>query len=283
MDTSPKRERSPRQRKAAPPGGAAPVRAPGIDRPIPTPRAVMDSMLDPHAVLTPVDRSGMIVDFTIDEANDAAMKDSVGLTGPVLGRRLTDAMPEAAALIPALAQVMQSGGTVDRDDLVAAHPGQPTRHVHLRAVRDGSRLRLTWRDVTDQHDTTRRLGDLQERYRLLVEHSGALIVATDERATITGVSPAVINVLGWHPADLLGRPLAEFTHPGDTGDLAPMDGSASPAVAPRPVRLRVHRGAYRWFTMSSIPLHSGDDSLKRLVLAHPRLAEDPDSDAPGST
>ncbi len=246
-----------------------------------TPAAVMDAMIDPHAVLSAVREAGTISDFTIEEANAAAVRSPFISPGPVVGRRLTQAVPEAAMVISALSQVMLSGQPLDLDGLDLARPGRPSMRLLLRAVPDGPRVRLTWRDVTEQHDTSRRLAVLLERYSLLIEHSGAVVVATDEHDTITGVSPAVTGVLGWHPADLLGHPLSEFTHPDDTEAPSRPIGASGPPTA-RPARLRGHHGTYSWFTMASVPLHSGD-SHKRLVLAHPGVDSTVEQDGTGLT
>jgi len=60
----------------------------------------------------------------------------------------------------------------------------------------------------------------EERYRLLVENSADMITLQDREGLITFASPSVARVLGFQPAEVLGRRLRDFVHEDDVRTLA---------------------------------------------------------------
>ncbi len=59
-----------------------------------------------------------------------------------------------------------------------------------------------------------RTRDSEARYRLLAEYSSDVTVAVAD-GVVVYVSPAVGDMFGWQPAQVVGRTLAEFCHPDD--------------------------------------------------------------------
>lgn len=51
----------------------------------------------------------------------------------------------------------------------------------------------------------------EARYRLLAENVADVIVTLDRRRRFTYVSPSIFRLLGYHPDDLIGRSIAEFS------------------------------------------------------------------------
>jgi PAS domain S-box-containing protein len=64
------------------------------------------------------------------------------------------------------------------------------------------------------------LGTSEERYRLLVENSADMITLQDGQGLITFASPSVTRMLGFQPAEILGRRLRDFVHEDDVRILA---------------------------------------------------------------
>ena len=64
------------------------------------------------------------------------------------------------------------------------------------------------------------LGTSEDRYRLLVENSADMITLQDRRGLITFASPSVARVLGFQPAEVMGRKLSDFVHEDDVRILA---------------------------------------------------------------
>ena len=52
-------------------------------------------------------------------------------------------------------------------------------------------------------------------FQALVEHAQDWIVVLDAQAVIRYASPAIERVLGYRPAERVGRPGLELLHPGD--------------------------------------------------------------------
>jgi two-component system cell cycle sensor histidine kinase/response regulator CckA len=64
------------------------------------------------------------------------------------------------------------------------------------------------------------LSTSEERYRLLVENSADMITLQDGQGRITFASPSISRILGFPPAEVLGRRLRDFVHEDDAKVLA---------------------------------------------------------------
>lgn len=104
-------------------------------------RATLDSLLDPHVVLTAVrDASGEIVDFEYTDANTAACEYN-GLTyAQLIGSRLLDLLPGhlSTGLMEQYRTVIETGVPLVLDDYVYAlepswRRGEALRHPRRRA------------------------------------------------------------------------------------------------------------------------------------------------------
>lgn len=74
------------------------------------------------------------------------------------------------------------------------------------------------RQQASLQETQRLARESEERYRLLAEFSSDVTVAVSA-GVVSYVSPAVQAQFGWHPEQLLGRPLAHFCHPDDVASV----------------------------------------------------------------
>jgi diguanylate cyclase (GGDEF)-like protein/PAS domain S-box-containing protein len=126
-------------------------------------RGVLDTMQDPWVLLDPVREpsTGRIVDFVYADANIAACVANGVPREELLGRRLLDLYPEhePRGLIEAYANVIISGRPLAVDDDPFPDREDPRRILRFdnRAVRIGTQLSLTWRDVTDRYERRQRL------------------------------------------------------------------------------------------------------------------------------
>jgi diguanylate cyclase (GGDEF)-like protein/PAS domain S-box-containing protein len=183
-----------------------------------TSRAILDSLLDPHLLLTPRrDRTGKITDFTITDANTAAADYYHLDRHDLLGRRLLEFLPadSAGALMAMARDAHESGEPLVVNNYAFAFEiyGQE-RRFDIRAVRINNEIVWTWRDVTERHLAAKRLAVSEERYRLLAENSSD-VVARISRGSILWISPSVLPTFGWAVDECVGRKVEDFLDPDD--------------------------------------------------------------------
>ena len=169
---------------------------------------MLESMLDPLVLGQPVrDAGGRIVDFVYAEANPAACR-WIGLDRDrLLGRRMLELLPalESTGLLRRLAETAETGRPMVADDLPFPLPDRGVRRMDVRAVRAGRWVSLVWRDVTDRLAAAERMAASEEHFRLLAENSKDVVIRIGADDRILWVSPSIETVLGWSPADCIGR------------------------------------------------------------------------------
>ena len=89
----------------------------------------------------------------------------------------------------------------------------------------------------------------EERLRALFQHSSDIAMVFRRSGRIIFVSPSVERVVGWRPADLIGKNGWDFLHPDDVAaDMAEVEAALA---AGRPItrewRMRRPDGTYAWF------------------------------------
>jgi len=178
-------------------------------------RATLDSLLDPHVVLTAVrDDSGAIVDFEYTDANAAACEFNGIPYEQLIGMRLLDLLPghQRAGLMDQYRAVIETGEPLVLNDYV--YPleirGGEEIHFDVRGVALGDSLVYTWRDVSDRSLQVSALERAEADYRSLVEGMSDLVYRTNADRKIEWVSPSVTRVLGWQPDEMLGRTIESF-------------------------------------------------------------------------
>ena len=101
--------------------------------------------------------------------------------------------------------------------------------------------------------------DKSEMIRALFENSRDLMHVVGPTGVHKLVNPAWTTLLGWDPAEVVGRPAIEFTHPDDReGVIARLTALPANGVTARHVRMRTKSGDYRWFAARTQKLANGD-------------------------
>ncbi len=181
-------------------------------------RATLDSLLDPHVVMTAVrDDSGRIIDLEYTDANSAACAYNGMTHEELMGRRLLEFLPahREAGVFDLIVESIETGRSLVIDDIV--YPlellGGQDRHFDIRGVPLGDSIVYTWRDVTERHEQIEELERAEREYRSLAEATTDMVYRTDSDGIIQWVSPSVRRVRGWEPADLIGRSARHFSDP----------------------------------------------------------------------
>src|SRR5262249_6600229 len=75
------------------------------------------------------------------------------------------------------------------------------------------------RDIAARKRAEQALRESESRYRNLIEKSHSLICTHDMEGRLLSVNPAAATSLGYEPAEMVGRNLADFSHPGTQANL----------------------------------------------------------------
>lgn len=110
------------------------------------------------------------------------------------------------------------------------------------------------REMSAEHQRSlEELAASERRYRMLAENATDVVYAIDPSGMISWISPSVEEILGWLPADLIGKPLLEILNPDDLDLLSPrlIDLSATGAGKGNvEMRYLDAAGAWRWMSVT---------------------------------
>ena len=180
-------------------------------------RATLDSLLDPHVMLEAVrDEKGKIIDFLYTDANEAACSYNSLSRAQFVGRRLLELLPghTSTGLLDMYRDALESDQPLVLNDFVYPHEIlAQERRYDIRAIRVGDALSFTWRDVTERYLLAKRLAASEEHYRLLTVNSYDTAIRVADDDTVLWISPSIKDLLGWDPAEWIGRPVTDFVTP----------------------------------------------------------------------
>ncbi len=143
--------------------------------------------------------------------------------------------------------------------------------------RDGEwRALVIARDISENRRAQQELRDSEERYRVIAETSGELISEIDREGRMHFASPAVRQVLGFAPEELVGTKPVIAIHPDDvprcvdaflesirTGELMRIP----------PYRVRSKDGSWRWLETDGIQFLRADGELRFLAVSRDRTEQ----------
>ncbi|HEY3276431.1 MAG TPA: PAS domain S-box protein [Syntrophorhabdaceae bacterium] len=115
------------------------------------------------------------------------------------------------------------------------------------------------RDVTDRTRAESLLKESEEKYRSLTETISDVIYELDDRGTITYISPVITDIMGYEPADLVGKHFTDFVHKDDRGRLAGRFSELMKGIEyPSDYRVIDKSGHVRWVRTKTRPVMKGD-------------------------
>lgn len=119
----------------------------------------------------------------------------------------------------------------------------------------------------------RELQSSEEHFRSLIENASDIIMVVDRRGPIRYVSPAVERVLGFLPADLIGRHIVRFIHPDDqTAALAVTQADRPSGGAADSMQVRFRRADGQWRTLEAATTNRIGDPVVNGVVVNLRDA-----------
>ena len=152
-------------------------------------RTSVENMLDCFGIYSAIrDRSGKIVDFSIEYLNAAALQ-SNKMTPEHIGQRLCELLPAhvESGLFAEYCRVVETGQPLIKESLIYADVfgGQEaTRAYDIRASKWNDGFVVSWRDVTERKQTESALlnayAELEERAAQLTETNENLQVALED-------------------------------------------------------------------------------------------------------
>jgi PAS domain S-box-containing protein/putative nucleotidyltransferase with HDIG domain len=113
---------------------------------------------------------------------------------------------------------------------------------------------------------------VEERFRMLVEHSSDLILIVDAEARVTYCSPSVERLVGYSQNEVTGRTADEFIEGDDLAFIAALRSQAAARRAPAPsegkLQVRKKDGTLRWFGWAAS--NRLDDEMVRGIVINAR-------------
>jgi PAS domain S-box-containing protein len=99
-------------------------------------------------------------------------------------------------------------------------------------------------------------------YQVLCDHSSVVTVYTTPQGVIEVISPAVTELLGWHPHDMVGHPVFEFVHHDDVTMAARAHQDLNEGRAVQlTMRLCTKGGDHRWVMAKITPILGVDGGV----------------------
>ena len=199
-----------------------------------------------------------------------------------IGRPLWDlqfgALPESARTPQAyegiktlLTRFLQTGSIphdVSLSEVEIQRPDGSRLFIHTSAFpircAHGFQLCSMSHDITDRRRAVEALRETEEKFRSIIHTSQEWIWAIDTSARHTYSNPAVETILGYSPADFIGKDALEFMHVEDAQkvkEMFPVYVRQRKGWTGLVIRWRHKNGSYRYLESNAVPVLGTDGGL----------------------
>jgi PAS domain S-box-containing protein/putative nucleotidyltransferase with HDIG domain len=124
------------------------------------------------------------------------------------------------------------------------------------------------RDTTEQQAMAERFRRSDEWYRALIQNTSDVVMVVDATGIIGYVSPSMVRVLGYDPAELIGRNAFDLVHPDDIEaalDALTRAAATEEVQPPASYRVRSASGTWRWIESTGSNLLA-DPAVEGIVM-----------------
>ena len=133
--------------------------------------------------------------------------------------------PDDVAGVTALIDELSNGGTaIDHEYRLRHRDGHWVwvRDIGRTWSEDGKPVRISGfhRDISERKRKSRELLEANQRYQEFVDRAPIGVWSMDAEHRTTFINPRMAALLGYEPADVMGRPVEEFMLPEDLADHA---------------------------------------------------------------
>ena len=106
----------------------------------------------------------------------------------------------------------------------------------------------------------------EKNYQMLAENASNVVFRASRQGGLEWISPSVTRLLGWTPAQMIGKPFREFVHPDDLELLQRVQAAFAQGEEPQ-FRLRVRRaqGGYQWVEVNARGARDGGPDVLAII------------------
>ena len=171
---------------------------------------------------------------------------------------------DAKRIEAGIEQAIQEGSVIVTADLIAKDGAKTPMEFLGSVARDAEGNPLYFiaigRDISERNKAEKALKASEEKYRDLVEKVSDVIYSADMEGQITYLNPAVEDLVGLTPEQLVGQPFAKFILPEDLDRLQKNVQELFSGSVPGSAEYRIIRpsGEMRWIHVTSQPFKDGD-------------------------
>ncbi|MBW4529426.1 MAG: diguanylate cyclase [Aphanothece saxicola GSE-SYN-MK-01-06B] len=227
-------------------------------------RSAVDSSSECFLLLQTIYRhDGSIEDFQILDANKAACSYLAQDDDLLIGQMLLAVAPQVShnGLMDLYVEAaMRNAPTVVSGfDCNQIDPSLEGHFLDIEITPDRGLVAVKWRDVTEQNQAARSLGDAAALYRLLADNIVDVMLLLDQQQSVVWVSPSLQPMTGWQQTQWLGRRfpelLASADDPPESVDLCQWLAESGPIRQGR-LRLADPAGGWSWVQLNVRTLSS---------------------------
>ncbi len=204
--------------------------------------------------------------YTYMNRRYAAMVSQNGSDPPsLIGRIVWDAHPEIVGtkFHSEALRAATEGQPVEFDEYY--QPSDQTFNVRVFPTPDGF-VSIT-RDVSERRRAERALEKSESRFRSLIEASAQIVWTTDPQGRIVSAVPEWTAITGQSTEAAQEYGMLDTVHPTDREEVGRLwrDAIANKRPFTATFRLRVAKGAYRWFAARGVPILDDDGTVREWV------------------